>query len=58
MKYESLFNSTLGDWKTKLVSFQSTEGETPLPQPSYPSVKTTQKMVSSKKLRDGANWRY
>ncbi len=25
-KYESLFDGTLGDWKTKLVSFQSKEG--------------------------------
>ncbi len=28
-KYESLFDGTLGDWKTKLVSFQSKEGESP-----------------------------
>ncbi len=25
-RYESLFNGTLGDWKTKLVSFQLKEG--------------------------------
>jgi hypothetical protein len=25
-KYESLFDGTLGDWKTKLVSFQLKEG--------------------------------
>jgi len=43
MKYESLFNGTLGDWKTKPVSFQPKEGETPLPRLSYPSVKNTQK---------------
>jgi hypothetical protein len=29
MKYESLFDSTLGDWKTKPVSFQLKEGVSP-----------------------------
>ena len=29
MEYESLFNGTLGDWKTKLVSFQLKEGASP-----------------------------
>jgi hypothetical protein len=28
-KYESLFNGTLGDWKTKPVSFQLKEGVSP-----------------------------
>jgi hypothetical protein len=28
-KYESLFDGTLGDWKTKLVSFQLKEGMSP-----------------------------
>jgi hypothetical protein len=28
-KYESLFGGTLGDWKTKPVSFQSKEGVSP-----------------------------
>jgi hypothetical protein len=28
-KYESLFDGTLGDWKTKLVSFQLKEGVSP-----------------------------
>jgi hypothetical protein len=28
-KYESLFDGTLGDWKTKPVSFQSKEGVLP-----------------------------
>jgi len=43
MKYELLFDSTVGDWKTKPVSFQLKESETPLPQPSSLSVKNTQK---------------
>jgi hypothetical protein len=29
VKYESLFNGTLGDWRTKLVSFQLREGISP-----------------------------
>ncbi len=29
MKYESLFDGTLGDWKTKPVSFQLKEGSKP-----------------------------
>ncbi len=29
MKYESLFDGTLGDWKTKRVSFQLKEGVSP-----------------------------
>jgi hypothetical protein len=29
MKYELLFDSTLGDWRTKLVSFQLKEGISP-----------------------------
>jgi hypothetical protein len=29
MKYELLFDSTLGDWRTKLVSFQLKEGASP-----------------------------
>jgi hypothetical protein len=28
-KYKLLFNGTLGDWKTKLVSFQLKEGVSP-----------------------------
>jgi hypothetical protein len=30
-KYESLFDGTLGDWKTKPVSFQLKEGVSPHP---------------------------
>ena len=29
IKFESLFDGTLGDWKTKLVSFQLKEGASP-----------------------------
>jgi hypothetical protein len=29
MKYELLFNKTLGDWKIKPVSFQLKEGTSP-----------------------------
>jgi hypothetical protein len=29
MKYVSLINGTLGDWRTKLVSFQLREGASP-----------------------------
>jgi hypothetical protein len=35
-KYESLFNSTLGDWKTKPVSFQSKEGVSPYHGRAFP----------------------
>jgi hypothetical protein len=42
-KYESLFDGTLGDWKTKPVSFQLQEGVYPLPWPSFPSAKSLQR---------------
>ena len=35
-KYESLFDSTLGDWKTKLVSFQLKEGVSPYHGQAFP----------------------
>jgi hypothetical protein len=35
-KYESLFNGTLGDWKTKLVSFQLKEGVSPYHGRAFP----------------------
>jgi hypothetical protein len=41
IKYELLFDGTLGDWKTKLVSFQIKEENT-TPWPSFPSAKNTQ----------------
>ena len=35
-KYESLFNGTLGDWKTKPVSFQLKEGASPYHGQAFP----------------------
>jgi hypothetical protein len=35
-KYESLFDGTLGDWKTKLVSFQLKEGASPYHGLAFP----------------------
>ncbi len=35
-KYESLFDSTLGDWKTKPVSFQLKEGVSPYHGRAFP----------------------
>ncbi len=35
-RYESLFNGTLGDWKTKLVSFQLKEGVSPYHSQAFP----------------------
>jgi hypothetical protein len=35
-KYESLFDGTLGDWKTKLVSFQLKEGASPYQCQAFP----------------------
>jgi hypothetical protein len=35
-KYESLFDGTLGDWKTKPVSFQIKEGVSPYHGPAFP----------------------
>jgi hypothetical protein len=35
-KYEVLFDSTLGDWKTKLVSFQLKEGVPPYHGRAFP----------------------
>jgi hypothetical protein len=36
MKYELLFDGTLGDWKTKLVSFQLREGASPYHGQAFP----------------------
>ncbi len=36
MKYELLFNGTLGDWKTKPVSFQLKEGSKPYHSRAFP----------------------
>ncbi len=35
-KYESLFDGTLGDWKTKPVSFQLKEGVSPYRGQAFP----------------------
>jgi hypothetical protein len=42
-KYESLFDGTLGDWKTKLVSFQLKEGVSPCHGQAFPVPKFTKK---------------
>jgi hypothetical protein len=43
-KYESFFDGTLGNWKTKLDSFHLKEDVSPtLPRPSFPSTKNTQR---------------
>ncbi len=42
--YESLFDGTLGDWKTKPVSFQLKEENT-TPWLSFPSAKNIQDTV-------------
>jgi hypothetical protein len=42
-KYELLFDGTLGDWKTKPVSFQLKGGGITLPWPSFPSAKNPQR---------------
>jgi hypothetical protein len=36
MKYETLFDSTLGDWKTKPVSFQLRERVSPYHGQAFP----------------------
>jgi hypothetical protein len=36
MKYESLFDGTLGDWKTRPVSFQLKEGASPYHGQAFP----------------------
>ncbi len=36
MKYEMLFDGTLGDWKTKPVSFQLQEGVSPYHGQAFP----------------------
>jgi hypothetical protein len=42
MKYELLFNGTLGDWNTMPVSAQLKEDAMAYPQQSFPSTKNTQ----------------
>ncbi len=42
-KYESLFDGTLGDWKTKPVSFQLKEGVSPYHGRAFPVPKSPQR---------------
>ncbi len=56
-KYESLINGTLGDWKTKPVSFQLKEEYHPTMAELSQYQKSTKK-PSSKRWRDCANWGY
>jgi hypothetical protein len=56
-KYELLFDSTLGDWKTKQVSFQLREGVSPYHGQAFPVPKSI-KTPSSKSWRGYANWGY
>ena len=48
MKYESLFNCTLGDWKTKPVSFQLKEGASPYHDQAFPVPKIHKKPLSKR----------
>jgi hypothetical protein len=53
-KYELLFNCTLGDWKTKPISFQLKEGVSPYHSQTFP-VSKIQFSPSSKRWRDYVN---
>jgi hypothetical protein len=44
-KYELLFDGTLGDWKTKLVSFQSKEGVSPYHGQAFPVPKVHKETI-------------
>jgi hypothetical protein len=56
-KYESLFNGTLGNWKTKPVSFQLKESVSLYHGRAFP-VPKIQKTPSSKRRKDWLNWGY
>jgi hypothetical protein len=56
-KFEPLFDGTLGDWKTKPVSFQLKEGASSYHGQVSQYQKYT-KMSSSRKLRDCVSWGY
>jgi hypothetical protein len=56
-KYESLFDGTLGDQKTKPVSFQLKKGVSPYHGQAFPVPKSI-KTPSSKRWRDCTNWGY
>ncbi len=53
-KYETLFDGTFGDWKTKLVSFQLREGVSPYHGQAF-SVPRYIKTQPSKRWRDYVN---
>jgi hypothetical protein len=57
MKYELLFDGTLGDWRTQPVSFKLREGVSPYHCQAFQYKKYT-KTPSSKKLRGCVNWGY
>ena len=46
MKYESLFDGTLGDWKTTPVSFQLKEGSKPYHSQAFPVPKIHKAVLS------------
>jgi len=48
VRFESLFDGTLGDWRTKPVSFQLREGASPYHGRAFPVPKKYTKMFSSK----------
>jgi hypothetical protein len=56
-KYETLFDGTLGDLKTKPVSFQLKEGVSPYHGQAFPVPKVHKETII-KRLRDCANWGY
>jgi hypothetical protein len=56
-KYESLFDGTLGDWKTKPVSFQLKEGVSSYHGRAFPVSKVYKETIK-KRLRDCVNWGY
>ncbi len=57
IKYELAFDGTLGDWKTKPVSFQAKRRELLHQGQAFPVLKT-HKIPSSEKLRGYVNWGY
>jgi hypothetical protein len=57
MKYESLFNGTLGDWKTKLVSFQLKGDASPYHSQTFP-VPKIHKDTLIKEVDRLVNWGY
>ncbi len=56
-KYESLFDGTLGNWKTKPVSFEQKEGVSPYHGQAFPVPKVHKETIK-KMSRDCVNWGY